>query len=224
MVSRSFVSHSLSSDTNNKVLTPSDEEVHRWLCLFQSTGLSMDSALKIIHEESTSLSVRRMIELGVTWNNIVATGLTIDCLINKHKLESIDQLVNLEMDSFDASEEHTARSLIAHFGADSVVSRFVKTPIDALAWLDSDAAVALQLDVHKFMQLCEGEPDCAAKVLSHYGCPSSSVKLSPIELLNTGLRANALRELGYTTVNIIESLDPRPTSDQIRLLGFYPRL
>lgn len=125
----------------------------------------------------------------------------------------------LEFDAFHLSDAGFCAQCIAAFGAEDVVREFLVTASDAVAVAGSPAVHQLGLDVGTLLVLCAGAPVEAAAVLSQSLPRGNALRgVAPLTLLDTGIRAQTLRELGYHPDKI--SAQTRCSVADIKKMGF----
>lgn len=105
------------------------------------------------------------------------------------------------------------------YGADSVLTQFFVSANDAVLLAGSEAMTTLGLDVGLLLLLCSGQPRAAKEVLSQCQPKSEALKgVPPLTLIETGLNATQLSQLGFTADAVREQT--RASCDQLRSLGF----
>ena len=174
-----------------------------------------ENALKFNDDE---LNFDLLAKRGVKAWHIRSAGLSAEDL-KKMGVCSAVQLRELDFDALDLCNAAFCASAVAAFGADDVKRSFLIDAGDAVALAGSIATFHLKITTERLLQACAGAPIQARAVLQQlvpYGGAMSGV--SPIVLLDTGLRASALCEIGYFLANIVEQVNP--TDSQLKLLGF----
>ena len=138
------------------------------------------------------------------------------------KARGVSTARDLRMLDFDALHLNDAgfcAGCVAAYGADDVVREFLITPADAVATAGSPAMHQLGLDVGTLLVLCAGAPTEAAAVLVQSLPRGGALKgVAPVTLLDTGLRAHGLRELGYGPESVTEQT--RCSVVDLEKLGF----
>ena len=110
-------------------------------------------------------------------------------------------------------------SCIAAHGVDEVVNEFLITANDAVAISGTGAVHQLGLDVPTLLLLCAGAPVEAASVLTLAQPRSQCLRgVPPATLLDCGVRAKALRELGFEAHDVAACT--RASVEQLEALGF----
>lgn len=105
------------------------------------------------------------------------------------------------------------------YGADSVLTQFFVSANDAVILAGSEAATTLGLDVGLLLLLCAGQTRASKEVLSQCNPKSEALRGVPaLTLIETGLNATQLSQLGFTAEAVREQT--RASPDQLRSLGF----
>jgi hypothetical protein len=111
----------------------------------------------------------------------------------------------LEFSTLDLVDGAFCASCVAAYGADELLSEFLQTAKDAVVLAGSPAMNQLNLDLGTLLVLCCGEPELAADVIEQTqprgGC---LIGVAPATLLDTGIRAKALRQLGFDAQKVCE--------------------
>lgn len=124
----------------------------------------------------------------------------------KHRgVRSAAQFRALEYGALDLVDGAFCAACVAAFGADELLGEFVGTPNDAVVLAGSPAVQALGLDLGMLLVLCAGAPEMAAEVIAQTPPRGAClVGVAPDTLLDTGLRARKLRDLGFTPQALAE--------------------
>lgn len=129
------------------------------------------------------------------------------------------ELRALEFDALDLVNPAFCSSAVAAFGAGDVTRSFLVSAGDAVSLAGSVAIHHLQLTTETLLRNCAGSPEEAKAVLQqtdpHGGALSG---VSPVVLLDTGLRAATLCNLGYHLDNIVRQTSA--SNEQAQKLGF----
>ena len=130
---------------------------------------------------------------------------------------------SLGFSSLDLVEATFCAQCVAAYGAPELLKEFVVTANDAVILAGSPAADQLGLDPGTMLVLCCGEPDLAGEVLTELrtrraGAVVSLAAVAPLTILDTGLRARRLRELGYTPELLVAQT--KATAGDLAKLGF----
>lgn len=125
----------------------------------------------------------------------------------------------LDFNALDLTDPSWCASAIAAFGATDVTNEFILTSNDAVAVSGTGAVHQLGLDVPTLLLLCAGAPVEAASVLALAQPRSQCLRgVPPATLLDCGVRAKALRELGFEAHDV--TAHTRASVDQLEALGF----
>ena len=134
-------------------------------------------------------------------------------------MESALQLRELGFDALDLADPSFCSSSISAFGVESVVQAFLLTASDAVAIAGSTAVLQLNITTSKLMELCAGAPEQAQAVLQQLVPRGGALNgVSANLLLDTGLRAKKLCELGYFMTNVMNQTCA--SKSEVQLLGF----
>ena len=184
------------------------------LVLFHSSGVSASEALSLDDE---SITFDLMIRNGVKPVNIVAAGVRVTTL-KKHGVVEASQLRRLGFDALHLVEPEWCADASAAYGASNVISAFLVSPQDAVALSGSDAVKILNITVDALLETCAGAPAEAVSVLQQVTDLHPLQGVNPRVLLDTGMRAQQLKQLGYGLLTL-KKMDGL-TTEQIRKLGF----
>lgn len=185
------------------------------LALFHGTGLSAESALSTADMEIT---YDLMVANGVKALNISCAGIR-PMALKAHGVVSAAQLRRLGFDALHLVDPVMATEANAAYGATDVIAAFLVAPQDAVALAGSAAMGTLNLSVQQLLEVCAGAPTEAVEVLKQVqttGSPLRGVKATT--LLDTGMRAQQLKQLGYGLPAMRELAELLP--DHLRKLGF----
>ena len=105
------------------------------------------------------------------------------------------------------------------YGADNVLTEFFVSANDAVLLAGSEAVTQLGLDVGLLLLLCGGQARAAKEVLSQCHPKSEALRgVPPLTLIETGLNATQLSQLGFTAAAVREQTCASP--EQLQALGF----
>ena len=105
------------------------------------------------------------------------------------------------------------------YGADNVLTEFFVSANDAVLLSGSQAVTQLGLDVGLLLLLCAGQPHAAKEVLSQCHPTSEALRnVPPLTLIETGLNATQLSQLGFTAAQVREQT--RASYEQLHVMGF----
>jgi hypothetical protein len=106
-----------------------------------------------------------------------------------------------------------------NYGADNVLAEFFVSANDAVILAGSKAVTALGLDVGLLLLLCSDQPRAAKEVLRQCHPKGAVLKgVPPLTLIETGLNATQLSQLGFTAAAVREQT--RASSQELQELGF----
>ena len=173
------------------------------------------SALAMSDSEIDALFLKRC---RIPTSQIRASRIT-PLELKQRGIESSMGLRELGFDAIDLTEAGFCASAVSAFGADDVKRHFLLDAGDAVAVAGSVAVFQLGLTTGRLLELCAGAPTQAKAVLQQSEPRGGALQqTSPTTLLDTGLRANTLCELGYYANNVRDQTNA--TTEQLRLLGF----
>ena len=156
----------------------------------------------LISNSSGPITYEEMVKAGVRAENMVASGLGLRFFFD-HGVTSAAKLARLGVDALHFNDGAFAREACSLHGAEALVAAFCTTADDAIALAGSEAFDILGLSVEQLLQLCAGSPKAATAVLAaEEGRGLSGVRAST--LLDTGLRAGALKALGIGMMQVSE--------------------
>lgn len=139
--------------------------------------------------------------------------------LKQRGVQSAVGLRELGFDALDLTDAGFCASAVSAFGAEEVKRSFLLDSGDAVAVAGSVAAFQLNVPTSKLIELCAGAPTQARAVLQQCEPRGGALHgVSVNSLLDTGLRAAALCELGYFLNNVRDQTGARP--EELRLLGF----
>lgn len=189
----SAVCMSIRRDTPEKPL-----DARARLALFHGTAVSTEKCVQLAESEIT---FEKIVKSGCTSLNVSAAG------IRPLKLKQLgctdaSEMRRLGFDALHLVDTQFCVELVAAFGSKSVIDAFVTQPADAVAVAGTDAVGTLNLAVEQLLEVCAGAPTEAASVLQQTPGPNVLEGVSVTTLLDTGLRAPKLKELGFTLLTV----------------------
>ena len=110
-----------------------------------------------------------------------------------------------------------ASDAAAAFGAEDVVTTFVQSPEDAVTVASEECCEILGLGLEQLLDICAGAPLEASAVLEQTFSTSALTNVHTKTLLNTGLRAQQLRRIGYGLSAVAASVG---TGEEVSKFGF----
>lgn len=139
--------------------------------------------------------------------------------LKQRGLESAVQLRELGYDALDLIDAAFCSAAVAAFGAEAVRTAFLLDAGDAVAVAGSVAMFQLSVSMVRLIELCAGAPTQAKAVLQQSEPRGGALQgVSANALLDSGLRAATLCELGYYFNNVRDQTGATP--EELRLLGF----
>ena len=155
---------------------------------------------------------------GIRSMNIRSAGiLPLD--LKERGMHNVTDLRTFGFDALDLNDAAFCASCVSAFGAESTVRAFVINAGDAVAVAGSTAVLQLGISVEKLLEVCAGAPVQAKAVLQQTeprGGALLNVNIGT--LLDTGLRAKMMCELGYSSTSI--KIQTNCNSEHLALLGF----
>jgi hypothetical protein len=128
-------------------------------------------------------------------------------------------LRELGFDCIDLVDASFCSSAVSCFGAEDVKLSFLLDSSDAVVVAGTTAVFQLDISMKKLLELCAGAPTQAKAVLQQSEPRGGSLPGVPARvLLDTGLRASTLCELGYFLDAIRDQTGAKP--EELRQLGF----
>lgn len=184
------------------------------LCLFHETGITAERALSLADEEIT---YDYLLKNGSKAVNILTAGLgPMD--LKRRGAETAESLRKAGFDAVSLCDKAFANQASLAYGADSVKCAFIVSPQDAVSVAGSEAMHILDVDVRNLLEVCAGAPLQAACVLKQLprGCSLKGVPANT--LLDSGLRHQALVNLGYSVSQVVSQCNA--SAQQLAKLGF----
>ena len=188
--------------------------VKQRLTLFHGTALSAEQALSLPEDEIT---IDTLLRNGVKALNVTAAGIRFVQLKELGATEAA-QLRRIGFDALHLVDPVMCGEANAAFGAASVIETFLSTPQDAVALAGSEAVALLNLSPQQLLEACAGAPTEAAAVLQQCSGHNVLDGVSVTTLLDTGLRAPQLKQLGYNLASVLKLVSANRS--QILKLGF----
>ena len=169
-------------------------DVKQRLTLFHGTGLSAEQALVTKEED---LTFEFFLQHGVKALNIQTAGIRPLQLKTRHGVANATQMRRLGFDALHLVDPVTCSEAAAAYGAADVISAFLTAPQDAVALSGSEAPATLNLTVEKLLEACAGASAEAVTVLQQATKEHPLRGVQAKTLLDTGVRASQLKQLGY---------------------------
>jgi hypothetical protein len=185
------------------------------LTLFHNTSVAADRAIGMPESEMT---FDLFIKSGVRALNISSAGIGPHALKTRFDVVEASQLRRLGFDSLYLVDPIFCNEANAAYGADALISAFIESPQDAVAVAGTEAIVTLNLTTTTLLELCAGSPHEAGAVLEQTTAPNMLASVPIRVLLDTGVRAPKLREIGVTMQSVSTMVDS--SAGAIGKLGF----
>lgn len=188
--------------------------VRQRIALFQNT-----MALKeILQVDDNDINIDLIKKHNVKAKNIRNAKMTVLDL-KSFGLSSALELRELEFDALDLCDSVFCASAVAAFGVADVLKSFLLDAGDAVALAGSVGIYHLHITTQKLLECCAGCPEQAKAVLQQTDPRGGALRnVLPTVLLDTGLRATTLCELGYFLNNIREQTNA--SVQETHKLGF----
>ncbi len=176
--------------------------VRQKLTIFHSTGLSAEHVLGM---EDDAINFELMLQSAVKALNLTTAGVR-PLELRRRGASTAAHLRRLGYDALHLVDPVTCNEASAAFGATEVVESFLCTPSDAVALAGSEAVSTLGITVNQLLAACAGAPTEASSVLRQVTTEAPLKGVSATVLLDTGLRAPQLKQLGYNLASMRELL------------------
>lgn len=170
-----------------------DLSVRQKLTMFHGSGLTAEAVLGTSDEE---INFDLMLKNAVTALNLTTAGVR-PLELKRRGVTAATQLRRLGYDALHLVDPVTCNEASAAFGAVDVVQSFLCTPSDAVALAGSEAIATLGISVEQLLSVCAGAPTEALSVLQQATMQAPLRGVQVATLLDTGLRAPQLKQLGF---------------------------
>lgn len=205
---------SVRSFTTSEMQSVGSLTTHQRLALTKGV-VDASSALSMNDDEIDALFLRRK---RVPTSQIRSSRVS-PLELKQRGVQSAVGIRELGFDALDLVDAGFCASLISAFGVEEVKRTFLLDSGDAVAVAGSVAVFQLNVPTSKLLELCAGAPTQARAVLQQSEPRGGALHgLSANSLLDTGLRATVLCELGYYLNNVRDQTGA--TAEELRLLGF----
>lgn len=184
------------------------------LTLFHGSGLSAEAALGT---EDDQITFELMLANGVKALNICTAGIR-PLALKQFGVTQASQLRRLGFDALHLVDPIWCQEASAAHGAADVIQAFLVSPQDAVSLAGTEAVTALNLSMQQLLEACAGAPTEAIAVISQSTDAAPLTGVNATTLLDTGLRAPQLKQLGYSLSNARELTGL--TGDHIAKFGF----
>jgi len=182
--------------------------------LFHGTTVSAEIVLAMNDEE---INFEFLLCSGVKATNLVVGGVGPAALKARGACNA-KQLRKLGFNSLHLCDASFCNEANFAFGAADVVDAFLVTAEDAVAVSGCECAHILGVSVNDLLIKCCGFPGEASAVLQQLPKGAALHDVSCNVVLDAGLRANSLANLGYGLASVVAQLGP--TGSEITRLGF----
>lgn len=155
---------------------------------------------------------------GLKAGNLLTAGLR-PADIRRMGVTDPYQLRELGFDALTLAdaEEAWMADAIKVWGAERIAQCFICCSTDAVNAAGSRARCMLGVGVNQLLECCQSRPGEAAAVLQQEG-RGALEGVDPQVLVQTGITANTLKQLGYTLETVMVAM--RPTAPELAQLGF----
>ena len=167
--------------------------VRQKLTMFHGTGLSAET---VLGTEDDAINFELMLKNAVKALNLTTAGVR-PLELKRRGVATAAQLRRLGYDALHLVDPVTCNEASAAYGAVEVVQSFLCTPSDAVALAGSEAVATLNISVEQLLSACAGAPTEALSVLQQVTCEAPLRGCAASVLLDSGLRAPQLKQLGY---------------------------
>ena len=195
-------------------VSTSDLSTKQRLALVHNTDVDAQSVLGMDISEFT---VDFIVKKHIPTKNMRAAGLG-PCMLLEMGVKSAAQLRTLGFDPLDLCDSKFASEAVSAFGARAVVDVYLLSASDAVSLTGSNAAELLGIRPVDLLNACAGAPVEASSVLQQLPPGISLTGVPAAVVLDTGLRKNALMELGYSLTAM--ATQTGATADELQRLGF----
>jgi hypothetical protein len=194
---------------------PSDGlDVKQRLTLFQGSALNAEQALST---SECDISYEFLLQNGVKALNITCAGIR-PLALKRYGVVEAHQLRRLGFDSLHLVDPVFCSEANAAYGAQDVINAFLNTPHDAVALAGSEAVATLNLTTEQLLSVCAGAPTEAITVIEQSKETTVFRGVTARTILDTGLRAPQLKQLGYNLASVHELSGMGP--HELSKLGF----
>lgn len=170
-----------------------DLSVRQKLTMFHGSSLGAEA---VLGTEDEAINFDLMLKSSVTALNLTTAGVR-PLQLKRRGVTAAAQLRRLGYDALHLVDPVTCNEASAAFGAADVVLNFLCTPSDAVALAGSEAVTTLGISVEQLLSACAGAPTEALSVLQQVTVETPLNGVQATTLLDTGLRAPQLKQLGY---------------------------
>jgi len=184
------------------------------LTIFHGSGLNAEKALITMESDIT---FDFLLSNGVKALNLCTAGIR-PLQLKQLGVVQASQLRRLGFDALHLVDPIWCVEANAAYGAAEVIDAFLVAPQDAVSLSGTEAIPTLNISMQQLLEACAGAPTEAISVLQQSAAAAPLQGVAATTLLDTGLRAPQLKQLGYSlaTIRDLEGV----TGDQIGKFGF----
>tara|TARA_B110000305_G_scaffold108098_1_gene121675 strand:- start:95 stop:733 length:639 start_codon:yes stop_codon:yes gene_type:complete len=189
--------------------------IRQRLALIIQTGVAAET---IVDMPDAEIDYDFLLSNGVRAPLLKAAKIT-PVQLKARGVQTASAFKNLDFTTLYLVDGAFCASCVAAYGADELLAEFLITPQDAVALAGSSAMQQLGIDLGTLLIVCCGSPELAYEVVAQTPPRGNCLRgVAPETLLDTGLRAKTLRQLGYTAETV--SAQTRATVGDLDKLGF----
>lgn len=179
-------------------------EARTRFAMFFDTTMSAQEACSL---DESEINFDLLMRTGVRAANLRVAGMG-PARLKAHGVDTARQLRQLGFDAFDLCNAKFCEELILSYGAEEARAAFLTTPMDAVCIAGSEAQHLLSISPTQLLETCCGFPCEAINVLKQLP-PGLGLRDVPCQtILDAGLRASTLAELGYGMALIVAQNSP----------------
>ena len=194
--------------------TPKGLSVKARLALTHETAFDAEMACSMPDEEFT---FEAFLSNGVKALNLRVAGIG-PAELRARGCETALQLRHLGFDALDIVEPKFASEAQLAYGTEAVRNAFLTSPYDAVCISGMEVQHMLKIGVKDLLMCCAGAPSEAISVMEQQPAGVSLHGVPPLVLLDSGLRADHLKNLGYGLASIVQQT--APNAGELNKLGF----
>ena len=180
-------------------------------------GTGLDSQ-RVVGMQDSEIDYDFMLSNGITAPLLKAAKI-LPVQLKARGVSTPSVFHSLEFSTLDLVDGAFCASCVAAYGADDLLDEFFRTAKDAVVLAGSPAMSQLGLDVGTMLLLCSGQPELAVEVIKQMQPRAACLAgVAPATLLETGIRAKALRQLGFDAHEVCEQT--KASVSDLEKLGF----
>lgn len=184
------------------------------LTIFHGSGLNAEKALITSDSEIT---FDCLLSNGVKALNLCTAGIR-PLQLKQLGIVQARHLRRLGFDALHLVDPIWCVEANAAYGAAEVIDAFLVAPQDAVSLSGTDAISTLNVSMQQLLEVCAGAPTEAISVLQQSSSAAPLKGVVATTLLDTGLRAPQLKQLGYSLATVRDLVGM--TGDHIGKFGF----